>query len=68
MVSFVYFKGNKSFCSVDLDSDSDVRVGPDIVTDPAFLVTRLVSTFCFVFSSFVLNHLMEHMAVSHKLH
>lgn len=25
-----------------LHSDSDVRVGPEIVTDPAFLVTRLV--------------------------
>lgn len=36
--------------NVDLDSVSDVRVGIDIVTDPAFLITRWAVTFCLVFS------------------
>lgn len=33
------------FCSQVLDFASDVRVGPEIVTDPAFLVTRSASVF-----------------------
>lgn len=35
-----------------LHSDSDVRVGPEIVTDPAFLVTRLVPALSYVLTSF----------------
>lgn len=34
--------GSVYFHLVLLDSGSDVRVGPDVVTDPAFLVTRWV--------------------------
>ena len=41
-VSLVYAHGNKYVCSIGLDPVSDVRVGPEIITDPAFLVTRLV--------------------------
>ncbi|KAG7227147.1 hypothetical protein INR49_013945 [Caranx melampygus] len=46
---------------VDLDSVSDVRVGPDIITDPAFLVTRNMEDFVtWVDSSKIKQHVMNY--------